>query len=570
MTIAQCRFCFSCLAMYYPLFLAASFVVDAVPNLFRRAVLGHSLVKFEISSRGFSTQSIAPGSDIPVNRTAVSDSAIVASLLIGLWIVPQRWRPLLGLFAAIAATQSGFFTWFFFRRLPPPGQWHQLVFLPLLLVGLWFHVRAICAAWWMRLIAVTLVFALPQATIQLSTIGRMPRGGFAVAFGFFALPALAAGTLAVFATWKAQHPHTDLFASWKAAVSGILLTALAATGLTAKGRMDRAAELETRAAASRKAESVPVKDHGRVFFQKGVNFTSEGWARYGTEQSIRTLRAVHARGVDSIALVPYGWGPAKSPEVRFGNPNMEPDDGIAILTGVAHELGMKVMLKPQLWVQPGGFPGAVEMPDEQTARQWFQQYAGFTEYYARLAQKLHVDLFCVGTEFVHMSKYTDEWRKQITLARTLYSGPIVYAATQGPEFENLAFWDDLDYIGLNNYYPLPDDFSTADLVRKVEAVQSKYNKPVLLTEAGYVSMEWPNRAPWDESPRRIDLDHQAKGYEAIYRAFWHKPWFAGIYWWRVGSNGEGGPADGHHTPWGKPAMDVVSRYYRSVPPNHQR
>ena len=74
-------------------------------------------------------------------------------------------------------------------------------------------------------------------------------------------------------------------------------------------------------------------------------------------------------------------------------------------------------------------------------------------------------------------------------------------------------------------------------------------------------MDWPNRAPWDETPRKVSLEHQARGYEAIFKAFWDKPWFSGIYWWRVGSNGEGGADDGHHTPWGKPAMDVVSRYY---------
>ena len=54
---------------------------------------------------------------------------------------------------------------------------------------------------------------------------------------------------------------------------------------------------------------------------------------------------------------------------------------------------------------------------------------------------------------------------------------------------------------------------------------------------------------------------QASCYEAICRAFYQKPWFEGMYWWKIGTDGEGGPADASLTPWGKPAMEVLSRWY---------
>ena len=73
------------------------------------------------------------------------------------------------------------------------------------------------------------------------------------------------------------------------------------------------------------------------------------------------------------------------------------------------------------------------------------------------------------------------------------------------EFEGIAFWDALDYIGLNNYYPLPDDLSTGAVVARVEAVQRKFKRPVIFTEAGFSSYEAPHRAPWDETPRRLAL-----------------------------------------------------------------
>lgn len=554
----QCRYCVACLAFYYPLFLLATCLVDLLPAVVRSVVLGHSLDRVDAGVKGFSARSV-DGPSTRSGRTPAGNLAVAAGLLLLLWLAPPRLRPMTGLFLAICGTLGGFW-WIWMRRAPP---WHEFAFVPVLLIGLWFHARAIQAAWWSRMVAVFVVFVIPATLTQL-----LMRRGFGIPVQFV-LSVAAAGAIAILATWKRQAGATAR--SWKPALAGFVMTAVAASALTMNGRLQEQAERARKQQMLEQSQSVPAKDHGRIFFQKGVNFTSEGWAHYGTDASVKTLRAVHAKGVDSIALVPYGGGRAHEPGIRYGNPGMEPDEGIAILTGVAHQLGMKVMLKPQLWVYPGGYPGVIRMPDAATTRQWFEQYKGFAEYYARLAERLHIDLYCVGTEFVHMSKHADDWRGIVAKVREIYDGPLVYAATQGEEFENVAFWDALDYIGLNNYYPLPDDFSTGDILRKVEAVQKKYNKPVILTEAGYVSMEWPNRAPWDETPRALSLEHQARGYEAIFKAFWDKPWFAGVYWWRVGSNGEGGPEDGRHTPWGKPAMDVVSRYYthsgqaRSVP-----
>ena len=162
-----------------------------------------------------------------------------------------------------------------------------------------------------------------------------------------------------------------------------------------------------------------------------------------------------------------------------------------------------------------------------------------------------------------MTRHEAEWRQLIARARQLYPGPLVYAAVQGPEFETIRFWDALDYIGLNNYYPLPDDLSADAVLQKVEAVQRQFNKPVIFPEAGFASLKNPHRAPWDETHRELSPEDQARCYEAVLRAFYRKPWFQGVYWWKVGTNGMGGPQDASHTPWGKPAMDVVARWYKT-------
>lgn len=298
----------------------------------------------------------------------------------------------------------------------------------------------------------------------------------------------------------------------------------------------------------------------KLFFQRGVNFTAEGPVGYDPKAALPVLDRLQSYGVNSIALVPYGFADSREPAIHFGHGGMERTEDIEALTALAHQRGMNVLLKPQLWTR-GGFPGNLEFTDPRGRAQWFAEYRKFLEYYATAAARMHADLFSIGVELGKMTPYDAEWRALIARAHELYPGPLVYSATQGPEFENIRFWDALDYIGLNEYYPLPDNLSTADLVRTVETVQKKFARPVIFTEAGFCSYEHPNRAPWDETPRALAPADQARCYDAVLRAFYAKPWFQGVYWWKVGTNGLGGPDDGSHTPWGKSAMDVVKHWY---------
>lgn len=298
----------------------------------------------------------------------------------------------------------------------------------------------------------------------------------------------------------------------------------------------------------------------KLFFQRGVNLTAEGPIGYDPQSILPLLDKLKSCGIDSIALVPYGFAGTKEPTVRYGGNSMERSEDIVALTALAHQRGIKVLLKPQLWCR-SGFPGNLDFPDPRQRAQWFAEYRKFLEYYATLAARMHADIFSIGVELGKMTPYEAEWRALIARARALYPGPLVYSATQGPEFETIRFWDALDYIGLDEYYPLPDDLSTTSLVRTVETVQAKFARPVIFTEAGFPSYANPYRAPWDETPRALSPSDQARCYQAVLKAFYTKPWFQGVYWWKVGTDNFGGPSDGSHTPWGKPAMDVVQRWY---------
>lgn len=298
-------------------------------------------------------------------------------------------------------------------------------------------------------------------------------------------------------------------------------------------------------------------------FRRGVNFTAERPDVYGSAGARRMLEQFPAHGINSIALVPYGFTPRQSPSVRLPGPgSWESDAGVADLAAHARKQGIRVLLKPQIWSHTG-FPGDLFYANPTDRRRWFDDYARFVDHYAQLATRIGAEIFCVGNEFVKLSREEGEWRTLIARARRHYGGAIAYAAVQGEEFENLRFWDAVDLIGLNNYYPLPDSLDCSAVVSKVEAIHRRYRKPVLFTECGYSSFTNPHRQPWDETTRQLSMSDQARCYEALLRAFYRQPWLAGMYWWKVGTNGYGGPEDGSHTPWRKPAMQVISRWYRT-------
>ncbi|HET9176773.1 MAG TPA: hypothetical protein VFQ24_00265 [Terriglobia bacterium] len=334
-------------------------------------------------------------------------------------------------------------------------------------------------------------------------------------------------------------------------------------------RVDRALERHRKQADQAEVSTLPPipvdAPYAKVFFQKGVSLSAEFPNPYASQGARNMLRTLHADGVDAVALVPYGGMQLGSPEVRgFGQHSWESDEGLSELSRLAHAIGMKVMLKPGIWIRGGHFGGDIDFASQADREKWFDSYGRFIERYAKVAADIHADLFCVGGEFVRMSPYEAEWRRLIANVRRIYPGPVTYAANFGEEFEGLKFWDALDYIGLQEYYALPNDLSTGVLLERVEAVEKRFNKPVIFTEVGFPSAPGANRRPWtDGKSGEADLQLQARCYRAIFQAFYNKPWFEGMYWWKVGTNGFGGPADASLTPWGKPAMDVVGKWYRN-------
>ena len=105
--------------------------------------------------------------------------------------------------------------------------------------------------------------------------------------------------------------------------------------------------------------------------QRGVSYAHATGRRrnrgYGSPASAESLQVLQDLGVNWISITPYGF--QRTPEdtairwsgSRFG----ETDDRLRAVAAQAHELGIKVMLKPHLWLRPPNWVGMIEHHSEE-------------------------------------------------------------------------------------------------------------------------------------------------------------------------------------------------------------
>ncbi|MGH9431562.1 MAG: glycoside hydrolase family 113 [Terriglobia bacterium] len=559
----------ACAAFYFPIFWISTSLVRSARGLVRLVFFGGRLTGARLSP--FSAYLIVgfprnPGNAHP--QWAYPNSAwmvlvvvLVAVLLV--MLVAKQHRLLDGLALGTLGNTA------LVMELSPrvlasrhfPGVWptfSAVVYIAVLAIGLRWMITGWPASESLRSYhgRVTILASVFVLLPLLLFCGLRFSSGFFVSWLEVLVTPAAIGAVVV-SLWPVRKPREPRRNGWKSFSFGLVATCLMIFGIQQGARaIDNARTAAIHQIMAAYPPVDPNAPYPKLFFQKGVNFTVEGPDGYSSAGGRHILESLPQYGVNAVALVPYGFTRrGRSPTVGFGG--WERDDQMRVAARVAHARGMKVMLKPAMW---DAISLQFQSPEERHI--WFEQYQTFLEHYARLATEIHADIFCIGGEFTHLSQYDAQWRPLIAQVREIYPGPLVYAANFGQEFETVKFWDALDYIGLQEYYPLPDDLDASSVMEEVESVQQRFGKPVIFTEVGFSSVKGTNRAPWDDSgSQKIDLGLQVSCYQAIFRVFYAKPWFEGMYWWRIGSDGDGGPQNSSFTPWDKPAMNVVKRWY---------
>jgi hypothetical protein len=297
---------------------------------------------------------------------------------------------------------------------------------------------------------------------------------------------------------------------------------------------------------------------------------------YASPRSAESLARMKEMGAGWVVIIPTLFVKDRADsEVRATDATAS-DDTLRLAVRRAHALGLKVLFKPHVDM-PGGAPRALLSPSDRA--RWFSTYGAHLSRYARLAAEEKCEMFSVGTELslLTLPPDTRSWRALIAETRRLYPGPLTYAANWH-SIAHVGFWRELDYIGVDGYFPVPGGSNRAALeagwrpwVLGLAALSKLHGKPVLFTEVGLAAQKGANLRPWDwHDYAPLDLEVQAAYMDAFLAAFSSQPWFRGfLYWAWEADLSRTGPNDQSMSVQGKPAEAVLRRAFadaKSPPP----
>ena len=310
---------------------------------------------------------------------------------------------------------------------------------------------------------------------------------------------------------------------------------------------------------------------------KGLNFVAVPDAY--TQNPMPAVKAIAA---DWIALIPYGFTRLDEAAVHYNTHDWqwwgERPEGIKKTIELAHEADIHVMLKPQIYI-PNGFTGNLDFKTDAEWLAWEADYERFMMLFANIAAAQQVEMFCIGTEFkVSVQKRPQFWRNLIAKIRNIYSGKLTYASNWD-EYASVPFWDILDYVGVNAYFPLLKDKEPS-----ITALQTAWQKPlealaayakmqqkqIIFTEYGYMSLDECASASWEVEAKKDNLaineTAQANALDALLATFAAQPWWQGGFVWKWFPNMQGheGYPEKDYTPQGKKAATTVKKYYEKM------
>jgi hypothetical protein len=275
---------------------------------------------------------------------------------------------------------------------------------------------------------------------------------------------------------------------------------------------------------------------------------------------------MRAGGSDHVAIFTQWFLDDPAASALAPDPARTPSDASLLhAMPAARRSGLQVTLKPQIGIRTGAWIGSARPGDLDA---FWQRYRGMLLHYADLAQRGGASTLVIGTEMRTMSSDEARWRALIEELRTRFDGALTYAANYD-EFESVPFWDALDYIGIDAYFPLAGDADEAPTTAAlawawgargylgaIDELSHRTGKRVLFTELGYRATRGAAAHPsrWDTAGP-ADTQTQANAYAAFYEAVARQPWMAGVYWWDV-SPGRWWVQD--YSPIGKPAENVMA------------
>jgi hypothetical protein len=287
--------------------------------------------------------------------------------------------------------------------------------------------------------------------------------------------------------------------------------------------------------------SIRVKSSATTTINSGVDFpswTTNGFSSAFAFASLKRLAAEHVRWVTFVPTWYQAHGDSNAIHPQAGK---SAADGSLIAAMVyARHLGLRVALKPHVDVIDGSWRGYIA-PESKSA--WFSSYTGFIEHYASLARAHGATILVIGCELKNMTgaDHTGNWEKVIKSVRytTGRSIKLTYASNWD-ETQQIGFWPELDYIGVDAYFPLqPATAPTvsqlttawAEPLTALHSLSQSTGRPVLFTELGYTPTASNYQNP-SQLQTGSDYAAQKIAYQAANCAVAeNNSWLKGVWYW---------------------------------------
>jgi hypothetical protein len=343
-----------------------------------------------------------------------------------------------------------------------------------------------------------------------------------------------------------------------------------------------------------------------------IKAVSYGAYSYGSYAAADSLPSVAALGANAVAEGSDFGIDAQNSTVyanAVSGGATESDADVAEAMGEATKLGLSVMLKPTIDFlsgasgqsnpmngnYPAGTPRTLYNPTSVSS--FFASYQQIIVEEAKVAQANGASIFCIGCELDQLTgpSYESYWTSIISAVRAVYGGKLTYAALWNDDVSpwvgagsnlpagtgnlttQVSFWNQLDYVGIDEYAPIsdlaaptlsqliagwtaiPTDKETLSvtgnqsLISYYESVAAATGKPLLFTEIGYGDSSDAAIDPADPGYAQngsadnatADPTLQASLYQAFFEAWGQNGdgALAGAYLWNWHPSPSGDPFD---------------------------
>ncbi|KAL4493098.1 hypothetical protein ABPG72_003183 [Tetrahymena utriculariae] len=324
---------------------------------------------------------------------------------------------------------------------------------------------------------------------------------------------------------------------------------------------------------------------------KGITFTDDKYCPevpYDSKEAFYSLKQLASTGANYVSIVVTFYQKYHNSTVIF--PIYTPiksdyytyvtatDEALTRVINYAHQIGLQVMLKPHIDLIEDPLFWRGDIGKNFTQTQWNKWFASYTDYilhFARMSEKLQVEMYSLSCELIEVSTQTQHWIKLIGQVREVYTGILTdssnwgYLDGRGGEDTHKDWWGYVDVIGIDSYYPLAQDIDFPTVNQVVDAWQPVlarfknltefFNRPIMVSEIGYCS----GQCKRDYIPIKQDFTKQAIYYQAAFEAFRNVDFpFYGYFWWSWNTDPrDGGRKDNCITPQFKKAEEVLRHYY---------